>query len=187
MPASPPPPGRLSTTNCCPSRAERRVDSARATMSVPPPAANATTTRTGRSGYRSCANARDALTANATPHAAQDHLPPRRAVARNPAPRCIIPPAVVLPRSLLELDVRRLDDARVLCEIRLDQRGEFIRRGDEGLHALALQSLPDIRQGQHLRHLGVELVDDRTRRRGRREQSIPGGDLEALEARFDGR
>src|SRR6266853_4681229 len=52
-----PAPGRLSTTNCCPSDSESFCASARAMISVPPPAAEGTMKRTGFEGYPVCAAA----------------------------------------------------------------------------------------------------------------------------------
>jgi hypothetical protein len=51
--------GLLSTTNGCPNARCSSGASARATMSVVPPAANGTTMRTGRAG-QDCARASDA-------------------------------------------------------------------------------------------------------------------------------
>jgi hypothetical protein len=47
----PPAPARLSTMNCWPNSAVSFDANMRATMSVPPPGASGTITRTGRSGH----------------------------------------------------------------------------------------------------------------------------------------
>src|SRR5688572_19098958 len=51
MPISPPAPPRLSTTNCWPRNSESLFENTRAVMSLPPPGANGTMTRTGLTGY----------------------------------------------------------------------------------------------------------------------------------------
>src|SRR5712691_6238968 len=55
MPIIWPAPGRLSTTNCRPNDSESFSATARAMMSVPPPAAEGTIKRTGLDGYPLCA------------------------------------------------------------------------------------------------------------------------------------
>src|SRR5690349_16989275 len=51
MPIRPPAPPRLSTTNCWPRYSDSLVENARAVMSLPPPGAKGTTTRTTLLGY----------------------------------------------------------------------------------------------------------------------------------------
>src|SRR5688572_17738926 len=51
MPISPAAPPRLSTTNCWPRYSESLFENTRAVMSLPPPGANGTMTRTGLVGY----------------------------------------------------------------------------------------------------------------------------------------
>src|SRR6187399_1186693 len=63
MPISPPAPPRLSTTNCWPRYSESLFENWRAVMSLPPPGANGTTTRTGLAGY-CCASAGHATSVN---------------------------------------------------------------------------------------------------------------------------
>src|SRR5688500_12468726 len=48
---SPPAPPRLSTTNCWPRYSDSLFENTRAVMSLPPPGANGTMTRTGFVGY----------------------------------------------------------------------------------------------------------------------------------------
>src|SRR5690349_6186273 len=57
-PIEPPAPERLSTMNCCPNSCASFAVSTRAMMSVLPPGANGTATRTGLSGhFPACASA----------------------------------------------------------------------------------------------------------------------------------
>src|SRR5690242_2936024 len=51
MPIRPPAPPRLSTTNCWPRISDNFAENTRAVMSLPPPGANGTITRTGLVGY----------------------------------------------------------------------------------------------------------------------------------------
>src|SRR5688572_10003023 len=59
-----PPPGRFSTTTCCPSRLENAPAITRAAASLPPPGASGTMRRIVRSGY-GCAEAAGAMKAAA--------------------------------------------------------------------------------------------------------------------------
>src|SRR5690242_6927495 len=64
MPMRPAAPPRLSTTNCWPRASESFCENWRAEMSLPPPGANGTMTRTGLVGYCwACAGAAAVSTA----------------------------------------------------------------------------------------------------------------------------
>src|SRR5215216_1578924 len=66
MPTRVPPPGLLSTTNCCPSTDDKCCAIRRANKSLPPPGVAGTTIRTVRLGKSDCAAAGTASKAKPT-------------------------------------------------------------------------------------------------------------------------
>src|SRR5687768_8011326 len=69
-----PPPGRFSTTTCCPRRLAKAPAMTRAAASLPPPGASGTMKRIARSGY-CCAEAIGATVAAASTKAAARAMP----------------------------------------------------------------------------------------------------------------
>src|SRR5687767_9125688 len=139
-------------------------------MSPPAPGDPETTSRMGRTGYP--AGFSWATPAPLYASRVPASHPPRHLVM---ASMHIPPPRIA--RLLFELDVTCLDDAGEPGEIRLDQRRKLVWGRNEWIHSLAQKPFPDIWPGEDLRHFGSPLVDDRSRRRRRRKQSVPGPQL----------
>ena len=74
---------------------------------------------------------------------------------------CTDQPARDVASLVLEPDVRGLDDFPVKRQIRLQQRAELVRRGDERIHALAQQLLPDVGERQDPGEFRREFVDEK--------------------------
>ncbi len=86
-----------------------------------------------------------------------------------------------LPRSF-GANVGFLDDRLPASEIVPGQFAELCRRTAEGGEPLLFQGAADIRHGQHLDHVPVDLLDNIVRRPGRRVGAVPHIDIDVLEA-----
>src|SRR5438105_429112 len=80
--------------------------------------------------------------------------------------------------------VRRLDELAETLSVVSDHRVELVGRGGHELDALRLEAHLDVGRGQHLGDVLADLVDDRLRRAGRRQNAEPGIVLEFRHSRF---
>src|SRR6185369_15607588 len=87
-------------------------------------------------------------------------------------------------RSSIDADVRRLDDLRPAREVGLHLRGELVGRVADRLYPERGIALFDEIRFQDHGKLALQALDHRPRRRRRREDAGPRGDVEALEARL---
>src|SRR5689334_20401589 len=89
-------------------------------------------------------------------------------------------------RSLLDTRARLLHDVPEPVVIGLQLPGEFLGRHVHGIEHLDRQLRNNVGIGHRFLELGVELVDDRFRRPGRRETGEPRDEIETLHGFPDG-
>ena len=75
--------------------------------------------------------------------------------------------------ALFGFEASRLGDLLETFDVGLNNFAEFRRRRQVGDRAYRLQPLLDGIFGQHLPQRLVQLVDDRLRRAGRKDQTVP--------------
>src|SRR6266849_10708499 len=143
-----PAPGRLSTTNCCASDSESFCASARAMMSVPPPAAEGTMKRTGFDGYAAvCAGA--------------------CAQASSKIGKRIV---LIAFMPSLQLEFSCLDDFFPLLDLGRHVAPHLLRAARAGRPSPLGEPLPDVGERQHAAQLAIQPLDRRARHsRGTRE------------------
>src|SRR5258706_10109343 len=81
---------------------------------------------------------------------------------------------------LVDGDPELPDHLRPLRDIRSQECGELLRRVARELDALAARALLELRQVQDSPRLRVELRDASLRRPGRRDQTVPGVDVDGI-------
>src|SRR6266705_219421 len=159
-----PAPGRLSTTNCCPSDSESFCASARAMMSVPPPAAEGTMKRTGFAGYAVCAAADSQASAEIR--------------------RRIVLIAFMLS---LQLELSRLYDFFPLLDLGGHVASHLLRAARARRATPFGEALRDFGERKDAPHLAVDPLDDRARHARRAGDAEKGARLVARNALRDGR
>ena len=82
---------------------------------------------------------------------------------------------ITVAAGLLRFDAGGLDDAHPFVRLGLDVGREFIRRAGDDFHAFRHHPLLQLGRAQAARDFLVELVDDGTRRPGRRQNAEPLG------------
>src|SRR5262249_41280333 len=98
------------------------------------------------------------------------------------APIDILPGEVTRPRPLLFAPgARRLHDLRPFGDLLLHVGRELPRRGGPDDESLRLDALLRLGLVKHPHRFGIEPTDDFLRRSRRREQTVPGFDLETAQ------
>src|SRR5262245_2435698 len=149
-------PGRFSTTTGWPRTSGSLDAIRRATMSVPPPGVNPTTSRIGRPGY-GCASAA-ALQSAMT--AATSRVHPVAAI-----------------RSF-HLRAGLLDHLAPAGDFALQELAELLRRARERLDPHRREPVARLRCARDFGEIRVQPRHDVPRHAGRHEDAVPGVDLE---------